>query len=67
MLVLSRKVGQRLLIDGQIVITVVQVGGQQARLGIEAPSEVQVLREELASFKTLSFRPNWGNREICAR
>jgi carbon storage regulator len=47
MLVLNRKVGERIVIEDNIVITVVAVNGQQVRLGIEAPRSVSVWREEL--------------------
>ena len=47
MLVLSRKANERLVIDGRIIITVVRVSGSQVRLGIEAPAEVAIKREEL--------------------
>ena len=47
MLVLSRKVGQRILIGDSIAITVVRVSSGGVRLGIEAPSELPVVREEL--------------------
>jgi carbon storage regulator len=49
MLVLSRKNNERIHIDGGIVITVVKVEGDKVRLGIDAPKEVSVLREELVS------------------
>ena len=48
MLVLSRKVGERILIGRDIAITVVRVTGGGVRLGIEAPPELPVVREELA-------------------
>lgn len=48
MLVLSRKVGERILIGDQIAITVVRIAGQGVRLGIEAPQNLSVMREELA-------------------
>ena len=47
MLVLSRKVGQRILLGDKIVITVVRVNGGGVRLGIEAPAELPVIREEM--------------------
>lgn len=47
MLVLSRKVGEKLLIGENIVITVTEVRGDKVRIGIEAPPDVRVLREEL--------------------
>jgi carbon storage regulator len=47
MLVLSRKFNESIVIDGRIRITVVEIRGHQIRLGIEAPKEVGVMREEL--------------------
>ena len=47
MLVLSRKVGESILISESIRITVVQAANGRIRLGIDAPPEVKVLREEL--------------------
>ena len=48
MLVVSRKVGQRILIGDKIVVTVVKVGRGGVRVGIDAPTEMPVVREELA-------------------
>ncbi len=47
MLVLSRKVGERILIGDQIAVTVVRITGGGVRIGIEAPAELPVIREEL--------------------
>jgi carbon storage regulator len=47
MLVLSRKVGQELVIGDNIRITVNRVGGSRVTLGIEAPDEVRIVRAEL--------------------
>lgn len=47
MLVLSRKVGQTIVIDGGIRVTVVAVEDDRVRLGIEAPREVAVWRQEI--------------------
>jgi carbon storage regulator len=47
MLVLSRKVGERILVGDQIRITVVRVTSGGVRLGIEAPDGTTVVREEL--------------------
>ena len=46
MLVLSRKVGERVVIGDQIVVTVLEVKGRQVRLGFEAPPEIQIWRGE---------------------
>jgi carbon storage regulator len=47
MLVLSRKLNEKIVIDGGIVITVVKIDRNQVRLGIEAPNQVGVFREEI--------------------
>jgi carbon storage regulator len=47
MLVLSRKHGQSLVIDGNTVIRVLEIRGNLVRLGVEAPTDVAVLRSEL--------------------
>ena len=47
MLVLSRKDSERILIGPSIVLTVVRIEGSKVRLGIEAPPEVAIVREEL--------------------
>jgi carbon storage regulator len=47
MLVLSRRQSERIRLGNSIVLTVIHVSGDRVRLGIEAPPEVLVLREEL--------------------
>ncbi len=47
MLVLSRYVGESILIDEQIEISIVSIKGEQARIGINAPSSVTILRKEI--------------------
>lgn len=47
MLVLSRKPSERIVIDDRITVTVIEVRGNQIRLGIEAPKEIPIKREEL--------------------
>jgi carbon storage regulator len=47
MLVLSRKLNESIVIDGDIRVTVVSIHGNQVRLGIQAPESVPILREEL--------------------
>lgn len=47
MLVLSRKLGERIVIGEGITVTVVAVHGNRVRLGFNAPAEVPIHREEL--------------------
>lgn len=47
MLVLTRKLGESIAIDDHIKITVVQIKGKQVRLGIKAPKETKIHREEV--------------------
>lgn len=60
MLVLSRKMGERILVGDDVVVTVVRIGPNSVRLGIEAPREMNIVREELCSFesKAASQRPS---------
>jgi carbon storage regulator len=48
MLVLSRKLNEKIVIDGGIVITLVKIDRNQVRIGIDAPGDVKVFREEIA-------------------
>ena len=48
MLVLTRKPGEKIVIEGGIVVTVLQIEGCRVRIGIEAPEDVRILRGELA-------------------
>ena len=47
MLVLTRKVGEKIIVDGSISVEVVSVDGNKVRIGITAPPEVRVDREEV--------------------
>ncbi|MGL6095375.1 MAG: carbon storage regulator [Fimbriiglobus sp.] len=47
MLVLTRKLGEKIVIDGGITITVVDIRPHTVQIGIEAPKETGILREEL--------------------
>ena len=61
MLVLSRKANERLMIGNNVVVSIVRISGGQVRLGIEAPSEILIRREELAS------RPLDSERKLLLR
>lgn len=47
MLVLTRKIGETIVIDDNIKITIVQIKGKQVRVGIDAPKETKIHREEI--------------------
>ena len=47
MLVLSRKPGERILIGDNVTVTIVRIGPNNVRLGIDAPREMNIVREEL--------------------
>jgi len=47
MLILSRSIGETLIIGDNIKITVLEFKGRQVKLGIEAPADVEIVREEL--------------------
>lgn len=47
MLILRRRIGERIVIDGRIEVTVLHIRGGKVRLGFNAPPSVRVLREEI--------------------
>ena len=49
MLVLSRKMGERILIGDNVTVTIVRIGPNNVRIGIDAPREMNIVREELCS------------------
>lgn len=57
MLVLSRRQSERIKLGDSIVVTVIRVNGDTVRLGIEAPSDVIVLREELEPHRAAADPP----------
>ena len=58
MLVLSRKIGERIIINDTITVEVLQVVGNRVRLGITAPDGIPIMREEL-----LTAAPNSERRK----
>ncbi|MFN2539974.1 MAG: carbon storage regulator CsrA [Mycobacteriales bacterium] len=57
MLVLTRRKNQSIVIGDNIIVTVLEVKGDQIRLGITAPRDVQVYREELLSDRPSKDHP----------
>jgi carbon storage regulator len=52
MLVLSRKPGERILIGDNVTVTIVRIGPNAVKLGIDAPKELNIVREELCVGQT---------------
>lgn len=56
MLVLSRKPGERILVGDNIVITIIRIGPNTVRLGIDAPGDLNIVRDELVDPSTIEPR-----------
>lgn len=62
MLVLSRKTSERILIGDEIAITVVRIGPNSVRIGVEAPRNMSVVRSELCPLEVVE---EVGLRDEC--
>jgi carbon storage regulator len=60
MLILTRRVGETLMIGQEVKVTVMEVKGNQVRLGIDAPKDVPVHREEI--YKRVQEEQGQGNK-----
>lgn len=47
MLILSRKAGESIVIDGRIVVTVMRLEGDTIKVGVEAPADITIHRQEV--------------------
>lgn len=47
MLILTRRIGETLIIDGNIKVAILGVKGNQVRVGVDAPKDIEVHREEI--------------------
>jgi carbon storage regulator len=57
MLILSRRVGERIIIGDSIEVVVQSVSGERVTLGLAAPREVKILRAELEDFRNTPAEP----------
>jgi carbon storage regulator len=62
MLILTRRVGETVVIGNDVDVTVLGVKGNQVRLGVKAPREVSVHREEI--YKRIKEEPAADRREV---
>ena len=61
MLILTRRIGETVMIGDDVAITVLRVKGNQVRLGVNAPKTVSVQREEI--FQRVQQEPTSGEEE----
>jgi carbon storage regulator len=71
MLVLTRKVGEKIVIGDSIEVTVVEASKNKVRIGILAPSDVAILREELSFHESATQKSAYpsvlrGMKAVCA-
>ncbi len=64
MLVLSRKPGEKILIGDQVTVTIVRIGPNTVRLGIDAPRDMNIVREELCQATRVGEATPEGRDEI---
>lgn len=66
MLVCARKVGESLLIGDEIVVTLVRIGPNSCRIGVKAPKEFNIVRDELVASHPIQ-ESNDGLRDLGQR
>ncbi|MBI1348489.1 carbon storage regulator [bacterium] len=64
MLVLSRKPGEKILIGENVTVTIVRIGPNTVRLGIDAPRDMNIVREELCQASTPEDLHNGDTTQI---
>ena len=64
MLVLDRKVQEGFWIDGRIFVKVISVGKRRVKIGIEAPPDLEILREELREPRSVNGKSETSQERI---
>jgi carbon storage regulator len=64
MLILSRRVGDAILVDGGIRIVIIACDRKGVRIGVEAPSDVSILREEIVTQITTENQRAYATAEV---
>ena len=67
MLLLTQTIGETIIIDDGIVITVTNVKGKNVKIGINAPKEIKILRKELKRIPGTISRPLMDSRPLPCR
>jgi carbon storage regulator len=62
MLMLTRRPGERLMIGNNVVVQIMEIKGNQVRVGVEAPKDIDVDREEIFMKKQNDRNKSTGNR-----
>lgn len=66
MLVLDRKIQEGFWIDGRIFVKVISIGRRRVKIGIEAPPEIEVLRDELRERRSVNGTKSETSQERIA-
>ena len=64
MLVMTRKVGERIVIGDNVTVTVVRIAGGLVRIGIEAPPDYTVVRRELTGNDTVASESRPASHDL---
>jgi len=67
MLILTRKMGQSVIIGGNIEINILEIEEDKVRIGVNAPKEISILRKELIEVKDENTKAVQINKEILSR
>lgn len=59
MLVLSRKIGEQIVVTGPCILTVTSIGGNRVQVGIEAHPQTDIFRQELKEKEALDIRASF--------